>query len=73
MRFNKEGAGMRSDDDERAGEALEEVARIHPVVDRLRELLTSATVLDIRATARGYWADRRREPAPGSVRRHAPV
>ena len=61
---------MQKDDD--AGEALDEVARIRPVVDRLRELVASATVLDLKATARGYWADRRPEPGAGSAeRRHA--
>jgi hypothetical protein len=45
---------MHNEDD--AGEALEDVARIHRVVDRLRDLITSATVLDLKATAEGYWA-----------------
>lgn len=47
------------DDDENAGagEALEDVARIHPALDRLRDLITSATALDLKATARGYWAE----------------
>jgi hypothetical protein len=58
MRFKKAGAGMYSDDD--AGDVLEDVARIHPVVDRLRQLVTSATILDLKATAGGYWAS-----APG--------
>ena len=39
-----------------AGEALEDVARIHPALDRLRDLITSATALDLKATAAGYWA-----------------
>jgi hypothetical protein len=39
-----------------AGEALEDVARIHPALDRLRDLITSATALDLKATAEGYWA-----------------
>jgi len=39
-----------------AGEALEDVARIHGVLDRLRDLITSATALDLKATAEGYWA-----------------
>ena len=43
-------------DDETAGEALEDMARIHPALDRLRDLITSATALDLRATAEGYWA-----------------
>ena len=45
---------MLRDDD--AGEALEDVARIHPLVDRLRDLITSATALDLKATTKGYWA-----------------
>jgi hypothetical protein len=45
---------MHNEDE--AGEALEDVARIHPVVDRLRDLITSATALDLKATAKGYWA-----------------
>ena len=46
------------DDDENAGvgEALEGVARIHPALDRLRALITSATALDLKASAKGYWA-----------------
>ena len=55
---------MQRDDEAGTGEALDDVARIRPVVDRLRELLTSATVLDIKASARGYWADRGSEPGP---------
>jgi hypothetical protein len=43
-------------DEDNAGEALEDVARIHPAVDRLRDLITSATALDLKATAEGYWA-----------------
>ena len=54
MRFNKAGAEMLRED--QAGEALEDVARIHPLVDRLRDLLTSATALDLKANARRYWA-----------------
>lgn len=53
--------------DDNGGEALDQMARIRPAVDRLRELLTSATVLDLQATAQGYWADRRREAGPGSA------
>ena len=53
------GARMERNDD--AGDALDDVARIHPAVDRLRQLLTSATILDLKASGRGYWADRRRE------------
>lgn len=44
--------------DNDAGEALEEVHRIHPVLDRLRDLLTSATALDLKASAKGYWTER---------------
>jgi len=47
---------MHNDDD--AGTALDDVAGIHPAVDRLRQLLASATLLDLKATARGYWAGR---------------
>lgn len=43
-------------DDDNAGEALEGVARIHPALDRLRDLIASATALDLKATAKGYWA-----------------
>jgi hypothetical protein len=39
-----------------AGEALEDVVRIHGVLDRLRDLITSATALDLKATAEGYWS-----------------
>lgn len=48
---------MSIDDDE-AGDELERVARIHPVVERLRALLASATLLELRASSQGYWADR---------------
>jgi hypothetical protein len=48
---------MHREDD--AGEALEDVARIHPLVDRLRDLITSATALDLKASAKGYWTDGR--------------
>jgi hypothetical protein len=51
---------MHSDDD--AGDVIEDVARIHPALDRLRQLLTTATILDLKATAGGYWAD---HPADG--------
>lgn len=48
---------MHDDDDNAgAGEALRNVARIHPALDRLRDLITSATALDLKATAKGYWA-----------------
>ncbi len=43
-------------DEDNSGEALQDVARIHPLVDRLRDLITSATALDLRASAEGYWA-----------------
>jgi hypothetical protein len=46
-------------DEDNAGEALEDVARIHPVVDRLRDLITSVTALELKATAQGYWASGR--------------
>jgi len=42
--------------DDKTGEVLEEVARIHPVLDRLRDLLSSATFLDMKASSKGYWA-----------------
>jgi hypothetical protein len=45
---------MHHEDD--AGEALEDVARIHEVLDRLRDLITSATALDLKASSEGYWA-----------------
>ena len=57
---------MQQEDD--AGKVLGEVARIRPVVDRLRELLASATILDLKATAEGYWAPRDSE----SERRRRP-
>jgi hypothetical protein len=37
------------------------VARIHPALDRLRQLVTSATILDLMATSGSYWADRHDE------------
>ena len=42
--------------EDNAGEALEDVARIHGVLDRLRDLITSATALDLKASSVGYWA-----------------
>jgi hypothetical protein len=54
MRFRRQAPTMHEEDN--AGEALEDVARIHPALDRLRDLITSATALDLRATAEGYWA-----------------
>jgi hypothetical protein len=50
---------MHDNDVDNAGEALEDVARIHGVLDRLRDLITSATALDLRASAAGYWASGR--------------
>jgi hypothetical protein len=50
---------MERDDD--PGDVLEDVARIHPAVDRLRQLLTTATILDLRANSEGYWAAREGE------------
>jgi hypothetical protein len=50
-----------SKQDDQTGEALEDVARIHPVVDRLRDLLSSVTFLDLKASSKGYWASRRDE------------
>lgn len=51
-------------------EVLANVARIRPVVNGLRRLLMSAAILDLKATAEGYWTGRRtgsgslsREPA----------
>ena len=50
--------------DDEAGEALQEIHRIHPLVDRLRDLLTSAAALDLKANAKGYWSEREEgEPA----------
>ena len=49
---------MDTDHDAGVGEALEGVHRIHPAVDRLRDLLTSATALDLKASAKGYWSER---------------
>ena len=55
MRFKKAGARMHSDVD--SGDVIEDVARIHPALDRLRKLLASATIADLKASAGGYWAD----------------
>ena len=41
-----------------AGEALEDVARIHTALDRLRDLITSAVALDLKASTKGYWAEK---------------
>jgi hypothetical protein len=54
MRFRRQAPTMHEDND--VGEALEDVARIHPVIDRLRGLIASATALDMKASAEGYWA-----------------
>ena len=54
-RFNEAGATMSTDE---SGSALEDVARIHPVVDRLRRLLASATLLDLKTSAGTYWSGR---------------
>ena len=54
MRFRRQAPAMLNEDD--AGEALKDVAGIHRAVDRLRDLITSATALDLRASAEGYWA-----------------
>jgi hypothetical protein len=54
VRFNKVGVSMPSEDD--TGDVLEDVARIHRVVDRLRELVASATLLDLKASGQTYWA-----------------
>jgi hypothetical protein len=48
---------METDHDAGAGEALDGVHRIHTAVDRLRDLVVSATALDLRATAKGYWSE----------------
>ena len=43
--------------DNEAGDALEAVHRIHPAVDRLRNLLQSAAALDRKASGKGYWSE----------------
>ena len=48
---------MDTDDDSGAGEALEGVHRIHPALERLRDLLTTATALELKASAKGYWSE----------------
>ena len=45
-----------SNNDESGGGALEAVARIHPALERLRRLVASAMLLDMKATTEGYWA-----------------
>jgi len=62
MRFNKAGACMYSEDN--PGDVLDDVARIHPALDRLRNLVTSATILDLKATSAGYWSDHQGEGDP---------
>lgn len=59
--------------DDTGGEALDEIARIRPAVERLRALVTSATVLDLQATARRYWADWQEQSGSGGVERPAAV
>jgi hypothetical protein len=59
--------------EDNGGEALDQVARIRPAVDRLRELLMSATVLDLQASARGYWTGLCPEAGSGSAERPAAV
>jgi hypothetical protein len=56
MRFRRQAPGMYGDDD--TGNVLDDVARIHPAVARLRQLLASATILDLKATTDTYWASR---------------
>jgi hypothetical protein len=53
--LQKVGADMQSERD--TGDVLDEVALIHPAVARLRQLVASATILDLKATADSYWAD----------------
>jgi hypothetical protein len=48
---------MSSEDE--SVQVLEEVARIHPALDRLRRLLDSATILELKATADPYWTEAR--------------
>ena len=43
--------------DNEAGDALDNVHRIHPVVERLRTLLQSAAALDRKAAGPGYWSE----------------
>jgi hypothetical protein len=50
---------MQSDDE--AGNALEEVNRIRPAVDRLRAFVASVTALDLQATSRRYWSEPQEE------------
>ncbi|MDQ1517120.1 MAG: hypothetical protein QOE80_2950 [Actinomycetota bacterium] len=55
---------MQSEQD--AGDVLDEVARIHPAVARLRQLVASATILDLKATAGSYWADHHSDDDDGA-------
>ena len=50
---------MSSEDE--SGDVLEGVEEIHPVVDRLRRLLASATLLDLKASTSTYWTDQTEE------------
>ena len=50
---------MHRDDD--PGDALDDVAGIHPAVERLRQLVASATLFELKATADGYWTEHRAE------------
>ena len=52
---------MQRNDD--PGDPLEDMAQIHPALDRLRNLVTSATILDLKASADGYWAEHPPEDA----------
>jgi hypothetical protein len=55
------------DDDNDAGEMLDDVARIPPLVDRLRDLIVSATALDMKASARRYWSEEGDEAGPATI------
>src|SRR5581483_2654640 len=59
-RFKRQAPSMSRTDE--SGDALDDVARIHPAVDRLRRLVASATLLDMKATTAPYWS-RRLPPA----------
>jgi hypothetical protein len=61
-RFRKQ-ARMPNDND--PGDALEDVAQIHPALDRLRQLVTSATILDLMATSDSYWTDQQPQDDSG--------
>jgi len=47
--------------EDESGDVLEGVEGIHPAVDRLRRLLASATILDLKASTVTYWTDRNEE------------